>query len=140
MKITHTFFTMALALLATACGNAKQESEGHYDEDIVGHEARLRQVTVENLCGRWLEPIRGQEPAMQGFELDPDGKASTINMHTLVLERWELKGDTLLIWNHTTGVKEESAYVDTCVIKALTDSTLDVLPVNGVWTTYTRAR
>lgn len=140
MRITCTFIAMALALLATACGNAKQDPERQYDEDIAGNEARLREVTVENLCGRWLEPIPGQEPAMMGFELNPDGKANTINIHTLVFERWELKGDTLLVWNHTAGVKNESSYVDTSIIKALTDSTLEVLPVNGVWTTYMRAR
>jgi hypothetical protein len=87
----------------------------------------------EQLTGRWLQPVTGLEKEMQGFELRKDGAAKSINMYTLVYEKWRLLKDTLLLWNHTEGVQEKdsAATVDTTIIRALTDSTLVLFPIKA---------
>ncbi|MBO5024531.1 MAG: lipocalin family protein [Bacteroidaceae bacterium] len=77
-----------------------------------------------NIEGNWVEPVPGMEDQMQGISLEEGGKASSINMATLQYEKWERKGDMLIlsgksIGNHTTG-----SFVDTLTIEKLTDSDL----------------
>lgn len=75
---------------------------------------------------------------MQGIQLNQDGSAGSINMHTLLYDKWELKGDTLILWNHTTGVKAAGASIDTNIVKQLTDSTLVLMRMDGLELNYTR--
>ncbi|GAA0530274.1 lipocalin-like domain-containing protein [Chitinophaga japonensis] len=87
----------------------------------------------EQLIGKWLRPVPGLDKEMQGFQLKKNGSAVSINMYTLVYEKWELVKDTLLLWNHTEGEqqKDSAATIDTTVIKDLTDSTLVLFPVKA---------
>ena len=85
------------------------------------------------LIGKWLRPVPGRDKEMQGFDLRKDSAAHSINMYTLVYEKWALSKDTLLLWNHTEGVhqKDSAATVDTTIIKELTDTTLVIFPVKA---------
>ncbi|MBT2620605.1 lipocalin family protein [Chryseobacterium sp. ISL-6] len=80
----------------------------------------------DKLVGKWLQPIPGMEAEKQGFELHKDGSASSLNIHTLLYDKWEKSGDTLLLWYHTEGVKVLSNSVDTLLIKKLDDTNLIV--------------
>jgi len=87
----------------------------------------------EQLVGKWLRPVQGRDKEMQGFQLKKNGSAVSINMYTLVYEKWELVKDTLLLWNHTQGEQQQdsAATIDTTIIKDLTDSTLVLFPVKA---------
>jgi hypothetical protein len=98
-----------------------------------------KEVTLENLVGGWVIPI-SQEPGMQGVQFNRDGSATTINMHTLVYDKWKLKNDTIFLWSVSTGVKEMGIYIDTLVVQRLTDSVLNVIDATGMRMKYTRVR
>jgi hypothetical protein len=87
----------------------------------------------DQLIGKWLQPVPGLDKQKQGFDLRKDSVARSLNMYTLVYEKWGLVKDTLLLWNHTEGVekKDSAATIDTVIIKELTDSTLILFPVKA---------
>ena len=140
MKANNSILAaITIASSLVACNNEQKQ-------DNPTETSPATSTTVEKpapsgkLAGKWVQPIPGQEPAMQGFQLNPDGTASSINMHTLIYDKWELKGDTLILWNHTTGVKVESNSIDTNVVKHITDSTLILTGRNGMEFSYTREK
>ena len=47
---------------------------------------------TNQLKGSWVAPINGMPEQMEGFELKDNGLASSINMATLVYEKWETSG------------------------------------------------
>ena len=47
--------------------------------------------------GSWVEPVPGMPGMQQGFVLDGDGSASSINMATLKYEAWKKVGNRLLL-------------------------------------------
>lgn len=87
----------------------------------------------DQLIGKWLQPVPGLDKQKQGFDLRKDSVARSLNMYTLVYEKWGLVKDTLLLWNHTEGVEKQdsAATIDTVLIKELTDSTLVLFPVKA---------
>lgn len=73
-------------------------------------------LTIEDqntyLLGSWIEPIPGNEKEFQGFTLNGDGTAESINMATLQYQKWQLKNGKLIltaksIGNKTSSVGEE---------------------------------
>lgn len=54
-------------------------------------------ITAEMLYGSWLEPVPGQEDQFQGFTLNEDGTASSINMATLKYHNWRLDVQKLIL-------------------------------------------
>ena len=74
--------------------------------------------------GNWVEPVPGMENMTQGFSLKADGKASSINMATLQYERWERKGDKLILSGKSIGNHETIPFTDTLAIEKLTDNEL----------------
>lgn len=55
-----------------------------------------------NYLGEWVEPIPGMD-GFQGVLLEKDGKASSVNMQTLVYETWALRGDSLVLTGKSAG-------------------------------------
>lgn len=53
--------------------------------------------------GAWVEPVPGMENMQQGFVLEPDGTASSINMATLQYESWKKEGDLLIFAGKSIG-------------------------------------
>ena len=49
------------------------------------------------VAGTWVEPIPGMPGKVQGFRLEADGGASSVNMATLTTERWKREGDRLIL-------------------------------------------
>lgn len=74
--------------------------------------------------GEWVEPAPGMEDMMQGMNLEHGGKASSINMATLQYEKWEKRGDRLLLSGKSIGNGMTIPFTDTLVIVKLTATEL----------------
>ncbi|RNA63273.1 hypothetical protein D1631_15740 [Chryseobacterium nematophagum] len=121
-----------LSALFVACTSPKKEEAAAADTTATTTEAPASQeVNKDQLVGKWLQPIPGQENQKQGFQLNKDNTASSLNIHTLLYDKWEVTNDKLLLWSHTEGVKEASLSVDTLLIKKLTETELVVSPLKG---------
>ena len=78
----------------------------------------------EKLIGEWIEPIPGMESMNQGFKLEENGQASSVNMNTLVYEKWEQKDSLFILKGKSIGNGVTGEFVDTLTIKALTADSL----------------
>lgn len=74
--------------------------------------------------GEWVEPVPGMENLMQGVNLAKGGKATSINMATLQYEKWEKKGDMLILSGKSIGNHTTNSFTDTLVIEKLTENEL----------------
>lgn len=90
------------------------------------------------LEGAWLEPIPGMPGKMQGFELQKDGRAASVNMATLQYESWEKDGDTLILRGKSLGNHQTISFTETLKIEQLTNETLIVKDSNAA-RTYRRS-
>ena len=61
---------------------------------------------------------------MQGVNLEIGGKASSINMATLQYEKWEKKGNMLILSGKSIGNHETISFTDTLTIEELTENKL----------------
>ncbi len=68
-----------------------------------------------SVLGEWIEPIPGMD-GVQGVKLEKDGKASSINMATLVYESWQQQGDTLILTANSIGNKIAFTFQDTLIV------------------------
>jgi hypothetical protein len=79
--------------------------------------------------GTWVEVTGGSEE--QGFTLNKDGSASSLNMGYVVFDKWEKSGDLLILKGDYTGlVKRE--FSDTMKIEKLTKT--DLTLSQGIYT------
>lgn len=142
------FSLVCLLILAVACNGKKKAEvpeEIQHDSslisiadssnagitDSIAAVADTLQIDAAKLIGRWIQPVAGLDKETQGFQLRKNGTAKSINMYTLVYEKWLLTHDTLLLWNHSEGVKDTSTIVDTTIIKELSDTSLILFPVKA---------
>lgn len=58
-----------------------------------------REVALE---GKWVQPIPGMD-GQQGISLEKNGKASSINMSTLLYEAWRQDGNKLILTGQSLG-------------------------------------
>lgn len=64
-------------------------------------------------------------PGMQqGFVLDKDGSASSINMATLKYEAWKKEGNRLLLSGTSIGNRQSISFTDTLIVEKLTQDSL----------------
>lgn len=63
----------------------------------------LSACSDNQLVGTWVQPIPGQENAVQGFTLNKDGSASSVNMHTLIYKSWQQEGNILKLSGESLG-------------------------------------
>lgn len=143
------FNLVCLLILAVACNGAKNkevvkeelpddsslvsiaDSSNAGITDSIAAVADTLHVDAVKLIGKWVQPVAGLDKETQGFQLRKNGTAKSINMYTLVYEKWRLTHDTLLLWNHSEGVKDTSTIVDTTIIKELSDTSLVLFPVKA---------
>ncbi|WP_354830669.1 lipocalin family protein [Akkermansia muciniphila] len=59
--------------------------------------------SAASLSGCWTQPVPEQPQHIQGMALMPDGRASSINMHTLLYTGWRLDGNRLTLTGKSTG-------------------------------------
>ena len=89
MKILSLIIPAAIIL--AACSGKKNSSE----KDLI--------------AGEWLTPISIEPTQKEGFKLYPDGKAESVNMHTLLCRGWKMKGkDSITFTMESTGVANGS--------------------------------
>ena len=74
--------------------------------------------------GSWVEPVPGMEQMMQGFKLEKNGKASSINMSTLQYETWERSKNLLILTGKSIGNSQTITFSDTLTIEELTTEKL----------------
>lgn len=91
----------------------------------------------DSIEGSWVEPIPGMENMVQGVCLEKGGKASSINMSTLIYEAWARQGDRLLLSGQSIGNHQTLVFTDTFDIEKLTDTEL-VLKRGSYVISYTR--
>lgn len=69
-------------------------------------------LTIEDqktyLLGSWIEPIPGNKKEFQGFTLNSDGTAKSINMATLQYQKWQYKDGKLILTSKSIGNKTSS--------------------------------
>ena len=70
--------------------------------------------------GSWVETVPGMPGMQQGFVLDGDGSASSINMATLKYEAWKKVGNRLLLSGTSIGNHQNISFTDTLTIEKLT--------------------
>lgn len=90
-----------------------------------------------NIEGSWVEPVPGMPEMEQGFILEGDGKARSINMATLQYEGWVRDGDLLILSGKSIGNRQTIPFLDTLVIEKLTRDNL-ILKRKGTTYHYTR--
>lgn len=101
-KILKTSTVAVILLMLTACGNGT------------------------DLIGSWVQPVPGLSDIQQGFTLEANGKASSINMSTLQYESWERQNDLLILSGKSIGNHQTIPFQDTLVIERLTKDSLTV--------------
>lgn len=72
------------------------------------------------------------------MKLLPDGRASSINMHTLLYTGWSLDGNQLALTGKSMGNRTSSVFTTTSTIDRLSKTTL-ILNTGGNRETYMRA-
>lgn len=90
-----------------------------------------------NIEGSWVEPVPGMPGMEQGFTLQNDGKAVSINMATLLYEGWAQKDNLLILSGKSIGNRQTISFSDTLVIEKLTNDSL-ILKHHGVTRPYSR--
>ncbi|WP_426478175.1 lipocalin family protein [Chryseobacterium sp. CBSDS_008] len=120
-------FLLALLGLMTGCNSSSEKNIkiGFSSKASVPNPYR------ENLSGKWL-PVAGKQSEKQGFELQDNGTATSVNIHTLQYDKWNVSEDTLYLWYHTVGVKMVSKGIDTFIIKEIDDSDIVLSPIESV--------
>lgn len=78
------------------------------------------------LEGSWAEPVPGMEEQTQGFTLNDDGTAESINMATLQYQEWTSSGDTLVLMGKSIGNGQTIDMADTLLIVNVNADTLVV--------------
>lgn len=95
------------------------------------------QPTPASLSGSWIQPVPGQPGYMQGMQLLPDGRARSINMHTLLYRSWQLDGNRLTLTGQSMGNGNSSLFTTTSTVDRLSRTKL-ILNTDGNREAYTR--
>lgn len=93
--------------------------------------------SAASLSGCWTQAVPGQPQHIQGMALMPDGRASSINMHTLLYTGWRLDGNRLTLTGKSIGNGNSSVFTTASTIDRLSKTTL-ILNTDGNRETYTR--
>lgn len=87
-----------------------------------------------SLIGEWEEPVSGHPSKFQGFVLESDGQAFSINMATLQYEKWQKKGNKLILSGKSIGNHQTINFVDEYTIKELTSEKLVIQKGQQIFT------
>lgn len=64
-----------------------------------------------------MQPIPGQETRTQGVTLEQGGKASSVNMQTLLYENWALQGNSLVLTGKSIGNGQTVEFAENFILK-----------------------
>ena len=56
-----------------------------------------------DISGTWVQPVPNMPTMTQGFILNPDGTAESVNMATLQYDTWTLNGNELTMTGRSIG-------------------------------------
>ncbi|MCV9934129.1 lipocalin family protein [Flavobacterium sp. LS1R47] len=111
-------FLVAIASLAliTACNKAeKKQIQENSNEPKKAVESN--QFSKEQLVGNWVQPNPINSKEVQGFSLLENGTAKSINMATLLYEKWWLDNNELFLV--TTSIGNHTKSTDTLPYKII---------------------
>lgn len=77
----------------------------------------------DQLAGKWMQPVPGMLQE-QGFVLEENGEAFSVNMATLQYEKWENTGNRLILSGKSIGNRQVIAFTDSFDIEKLTEDSL----------------
>lgn len=92
-----------------------------------------------SVVGSWVEPIPGMEGQVQGIDMKEGGKASSVNMATLVYETWAQNGDQLILGGKSIGNGQTIEFTDTMTIIKITADSL-ILDNQGMEIHYVKQK
>ena len=81
----------------------------------------------ENIVGKWMQTVPGLPELKQGFVLEADGKASSVNMATLSYKAWQQEGAFLILSGKSVGNHQVLPFSDTLHIEKLTQDSLKLI-------------
>ncbi len=97
---------------------------------------------TDEIIGSWTERIPGQDEgqtAVQGVNIELNGKASSINMSTLVYESWSRSGESLILSGKSIGNGQTLSFSDTLKIERVSADSL-ILKRGAYEISYARAK
>lgn len=101
----------------------------------------LAACTAEpKLEGNWVQPIPGMENQTQGFTLQADGSAQSINMATLRYETWNASGNELTLSGQSIGNGQTIAFMETYTFSFPDPNTLSLKNERGGEQLFTRQK
>lgn len=95
-------------------------------------------ATQNTITGSWVQPIPGMPNQKQGMMLEERGKASSVNMATLLYESWEKKGNTLVLNGKSVGNGQTIPFTEKYTIKNLDNKNLTLVSEHGAVFHYSR--
>lgn len=123
-----TSIIIASIMLLSACNEASKEKSEEINIKNSEEQAESKPIS---LIGSWVQPNPINEKEVQGFTLNEDSSAVSINMATLLYKKWWAKNGTLYLVTESIGNKFSS--VDTTAYEVVyTDSALEIK--NGNYT------
>ena len=89
------------------------------------------------ITGTWTQLVPNMPTMTQGFVLNTDGSAQSVNMATLQYDTWSRDGDTLTMTGQSIGNGQTIEFTQEYTIESLDNDTL-VLRDGDITYTYTR--
>ena len=113
---------------------------GIYKFNITSDDINLSHPALKSkyLIGSWIQPIPGNEKETQGFSLNEDGTALSINMFTLLYKSWKLSASTLVLTAESIGNRTSSIFDDVYKIERVGNGKL-VLKRGELMFTYAKS-
>lgn len=118
---TITLTILASSLFLISCKKEVKTDDSQVSTDSTTISSKENSFSQKDLIGDW---ITGEYH--DGFKLNEDGTAKSINSATLRYSKWELKGDLLLLDNLSIGNGSSGKGVDTLHIESLMNNELKI--------------
>jgi len=108
MKKLISMMSVVISLLFAACqsGSKNEEKTTANQEPTTNAEKTNLEIPIASLYGVWTEPNPINEKEEQGFRLNKDGSAESINMATLLYRQWWLKDSVLYLVAESKGNRQ----------------------------------
>ena len=144
----NIFILGACLFLLQACGKKEKQESTTATEDSTAVATEAPAPTTESapaiavanneVVGKWVHPVAGSEKENEGFELKADGKASSINMATLIYDSWKLEGNKLTLQALSKGNGSESKFEDVYTVSKDEKGTISITSANDATATYSK--
>jgi|688.fasta_scaffold126196_3 hypothetical protein len=144
----NIFILGACIFLLQACGKkeSQENTTAAADSTTVATEepapttevAPAIAIANSEVEGKWVHPVAGSEKEKEGFELKADGKASSINMATLIYDSWKLEGNKLTLQALSKGNGSESKFEDVYTVNKDDKGTISITSTNDATDTYSK--